>query len=47
MKGGEDMTGHTHKLTGDERSRGGSNIGGNFRDDPDRASEAGKIGGRH
>lgn len=38
-------SGHAHKLTEEERSEGGSHSGGNFKNDPERASEAGKIGG--
>jgi len=33
-------------LTGDARSRGGSNSGGNFKNDPQRAAQAGRKGGR-
>ena len=38
-------SGYAHKLTKQEQSEGGSNSGGNFKNDPDRASEAGKKGG--
>ena len=41
------QSGHAHQLTEEERSEGGSHSGGNFRNDPQRASEAGKIGGSH
>lgn len=39
------QSGHAHKLTEDERSKGGSNSGGNFKNDPGRAAEAGRKGG--
>lgn len=39
-------SGHAHQLTDEERSEGGSHSGGNFKNDPDRASEAGKKGGQ-
>jgi len=32
-------------LTDEGRSKGGQNSGGNFKNDPERASEAGKKGG--
>jgi general stress protein YciG len=32
-------------LTKRDRSKGGSNSGGNFKNDREKASEAGKIGG--
>ena len=35
-------SGHAHKLTDEERSEGGSNSGGNFKNDPERAKEAGR-----
>ncbi len=33
-------------LTREARSRGGQNSGGNFKNDPERAREAGRKGGR-
>lgn len=33
-------------LDDNARSKGGSNSGGNFKNDPQRASEAGRKGGR-
>jgi len=47
-KGGQaaQQSGNAHKLSDEERSRGGSNSGGNFANDPERASEAGKKGGK-
>lgn len=47
-KGGlaSQKSGHAHELTDEERSLGGQNSGGNFANDPQRASEAGKIGGK-
>lgn len=47
QKGGEaaQRSGHAHQLTDEERSRGGSMSGGNFANDPERASEAGRKGG--
>lgn len=46
-KGGQAAqdSGNAHELTQEERSRGGSESGGNFANDPQRASEAGKKGG--
>ena len=46
-KGGKaaQANGHAHRLTDEERSMGGSNSGGNFKNNPWRASQAGKIGG--
>ena len=42
-KGGKaaQESGHAHELTQEERSEGGSNSGGNFKNNPDRAAEAG------
>lgn len=34
-----------HELTDEERSQGGQHSGGNFANDPERASEAGRMGG--
>ena len=34
-------------LDEEARRKGGQNSGGNFKNDPDRASEAGKIGGEN
>ena len=48
MKGGQASQqggNSSHQLTEEDRSKGGSNSGGNFANDPERASEAGKIGG--
>lgn len=39
-------SGNAHQLTEAERSRGGSASGGNFANDPQRASEAGRKGGQ-
>lgn len=46
-KGGQaaQQSGTTHELTEEERSMGGSMSGGNFANDPQRASEAGRKGG--
>ncbi len=46
-KGGQkaQQSGNAHELTDKERSEGGSHSGGNFKNDPLRASEAGKKGG--
>ncbi len=35
-----------HQLTKEERSEGGSHSGGNFKNDPQRASEAGRKGSK-
>lgn len=45
-KGGRaaQQSGNAHELTEAERSQGGSNSGGNFANDPQRASEAGQKG---
>ena len=40
-------SGHAHELTEEERSEGGSHSGGNFKNDPSRAAEAGRKGGSH
>lgn len=37
--------GNAYKLTADDRRKGGSNSKGNFKHNPDRARELGKIGG--
>lgn len=34
-----------NNLTDEDRSRGGSHSGGNFKNDPERAAEAGRKGG--
>ena len=34
-----------NNLTTEDRSRGGSHSGGNFKNDPERAAEAGRKGG--
>lgn len=34
-----------NNLTREDRSRGGSHSGGNFKNDPERAAEAGRKGG--
>ena len=39
------QSGHAHRLTDKERSKGGSNSGGNFKNNPSRAAEAGRKGG--
>ena len=46
-KGGQaaQQSGHAHRLTDEERSRGGTMSGGNFANDPLRAREAGRKGG--
>lgn len=38
--------GRSSNLGSEGRSRGGSNSGGNFKNDPQRAAEAGAKGGR-
>lgn len=47
QKGGQaaQQSGHAHELTEEEKSKGGQHSGGNFKNDPQRASEAGKKGG--
>lgn len=47
-KGGHaaQSSGRAHQLTDEERSRGGRESGGNFANDPERASEAGREGGK-
>ncbi len=47
-KGGEiaQQSGRAHKLSDQERSQGGSKSSGNFKNDPKRAAEAGRIGGK-
>ncbi len=47
-KGGKaaQTNGRAHQLTREERSRGGSHSGGNFRNNPERAREVGRRGGR-
>ncbi|MGH7204285.1 MAG: general stress protein [Candidatus Levyibacteriota bacterium] len=39
-------SGNAHDLTDEERSEGGSHSGGNFKNDPQRASDAGRQGGQ-
>lgn len=36
-----------NNLSGQARSKGGQNSPGNFKNDPERAREAGKKGGQH
>jgi general stress protein YciG len=47
MKGGQasEQSNNNHELTSEEQSKGGSNSSGNFANDPQKASQAGKIGG--
>lgn len=39
-------SGRAHTLTEEERSKGGQRSGGNFANNPQRASRAGREGGR-